>query len=72
MKFFTPYVSAFAVVAALACCTEVRAQIVERPVPGDPIALDTGKVAGKLLDSGVRGYFGVPYAAAPTRRVALA
>ena len=65
MKFFAPYVRAFAVVAALACCTEVRAQIVERPAPGDPIALDSGKVAGKLLDSGVRGYFGVPYAAAP-------
>jgi len=65
MKFFTPYVSAFAVVAALACCTGVRAQIVERPAPGDPISLDTGKVAGRLLDSGVRGYFGVPYAAAP-------
>ena len=50
----------------LAWCAQAQAQIVERPNPGDPISLDSGKVAGKLLDSGVRGYFGVPYAAAPT------
>jgi para-nitrobenzyl esterase len=39
------------------------AQIVEKPVPGDPIALDTGMVAGKILPSGVKAYLGVPFAA---------
>jgi len=43
-----------------------QAQIVEMPVPGDPVAIDTGKLSGKLLPSGVRAYFGVPFAAPPT------
>jgi para-nitrobenzyl esterase len=43
-----------------------QAQIVEAPVPGDPVAIDTGKISGKLLPSGVRAYFGVPFAAPPT------
>jgi para-nitrobenzyl esterase len=64
--FFRSGIGACAVVAALAWHTDAQSQVVERPVAGDPIALDSGKVAGKLLDSGVRGYFGVPYAAAPT------
>lgn len=42
-----------------------HAQIVESPIPGDPIAIDTGKLNGKLLTSGVRAYFGVPFAAPP-------
>jgi para-nitrobenzyl esterase len=42
-----------------------RAQIVEAPAPGDPVATDSGRIAGKLLSSGVRGYFGVPFAAPP-------
>ena len=41
------------------------AQVVERPIAGDPLQLDTGRVAGKQLESGVRAYFGVPYAAPP-------
>jgi para-nitrobenzyl esterase len=43
-----------------------QAQIVENPIPGDPVAIDTGNVSGKLLPSGVRAYFGVPFAAPPT------
>lgn len=43
------------------------AQIVEKPVPGDPIALDTGMAAGKILPSGVKAYLGVPFAAPPVR-----
>jgi para-nitrobenzyl esterase len=66
MKSFRTSISACAVLAAFAWLNEAAAQIVERAIPGDPIALDSGKVAGKLLNSGVRGYFGVPYAAAPT------
>lgn len=41
------------------------AQIVERPIPDDPVAVDGGAVSGKLLDSGVRAYLGVPFAAPP-------
>src|SRR6185369_6776676 len=42
-----------------------QAQIVETPVPGDPIRIDCGKVAGKVLASGVKAYFGIPFAAPP-------
>ena len=43
------------------------AQIVERPIPEDPVVVDSGAISGKLLDSGVRAYFGVPFAAPPVR-----
>ncbi|WP_158816340.1 carboxylesterase/lipase family protein [Methylocapsa sp. S129] len=43
------------------------AQIVETPIPEDPIAIDSGAISGKELASGVKAYFGVPYAAAPVR-----
>jgi para-nitrobenzyl esterase len=43
------------------------AQIVERSVPEDPVVVNGGAITGKLLDSGVRAYFGVPYAAPPVR-----
>ena len=46
-----------------------QAQIVEQPIPGDPVRIDTGKVAGKVLPSGVKAYFGIPYAAAPVREL---
>lgn len=42
-----------------------QAQFVEAPIPGDPVSTDTGKLSGKLLPSGVRAYFGVPFAAPP-------
>jgi para-nitrobenzyl esterase len=42
-----------------------HAQIVETPVPGDPIRLDSGRVAGKVLASGVKAYLGIPFAAPP-------
>jgi para-nitrobenzyl esterase len=45
----------------------VTAQVIEAPVPGDPVAVDGGRIAGKLLPSGVRAYFGIPFAAPPLR-----
>ena len=66
MKFRKTYINVCAALAALAWWPQSWAQIVERPIPGDPIPLDSGKVAGKTLDSGVRAYLGVPYAAPPT------
>lgn len=41
------------------------AQITERQIPDDPIRIESGLVAGKELGSGVRAYFGVPFAAPP-------
>jgi len=37
------------------------------PVPSDPVKIDAGRVAGTLLDGGLKGYFGVPFAAPPVR-----
>jgi para-nitrobenzyl esterase len=42
-------------------------QVRERPIPGDPVRIDSGLVAGKLLPSGVKAWFGVPFAAPPVR-----
>jgi para-nitrobenzyl esterase len=54
---------------ALACGASLSslatAQIPERPIPGDPVNADSGLIAGKQLSSGVRAYFGVPFAAPP-------
>ena len=44
-------------------------QVRERPIPGDPVRIDSGLVSGKLLASGVRAYFGVPFAAPPVREL---
>jgi para-nitrobenzyl esterase len=42
-------------------------QIVETPVPGDPVSIDSGLVAGKILPLGVKAYLGIPFAAPPVR-----
>ncbi len=54
-----------AVTPFVAC--QAFAQIVERPIAEDPVVVDGGAISGKLLDSGVRAYFGVPFAAPPVR-----
>ena len=41
------------------------AQVVETPIPGDPVATDSGLVAGKMLSSGIKAYLGIRFAAAP-------
>jgi para-nitrobenzyl esterase len=56
--------------AALACLVaagSTRAQVLEQPVPGDPVTIESGRIAGTLLESGVRAYLGVPFAAPPLR-----
>jgi hypothetical protein len=53
-------------VAALRLGSSVAfGQIVESPIAEDPVVLDSSVVSGKVLPSGVKAYFGVPYAAAP-------
>jgi len=55
-------------VAALAVLPSVQTQAMT-PIPGDPVATPNGKIAGKLLASGIRAYLGIPYAAAPVREL---
>ena len=38
---------------------------VKNPIAGDPIAIDTGKVAGTVLDNGAHAYLGIPFGAPP-------
>ena len=35
------------------------------PVPGDPVKIDSGFIAGKMVSDNVRAYLGIPYAAPP-------
>jgi para-nitrobenzyl esterase len=35
------------------------------PIAGDPVTIDSGRVAGTVLESGVHAYLGVPFAAPP-------
>ena len=44
-------------------------QIVETPVPGDPVSIESGLVAGKILPPGVKAYLGIPFAAPPLREL---
>ena len=37
------------------------------PVVGDPVRIDTGAVAGTLVDPSVKAYLGIPFAAPPVR-----
>ncbi len=41
---------------------EIRAM---QPIAGDPVATASGRVAGTRLDSGVKAYLGIPFAAPP-------
>ena len=56
-----------AVIALLlgAASPPLYAQILDRPVPGDPVAVTGGRVAGNLLPNGVKAYLGIPFAAPP-------
>ena len=42
---------------------------VVQPIPADPVTVDSGRVSGKLLASGVKAYFGIPFAAPPVREL---
>jgi para-nitrobenzyl esterase len=57
------------VILLLSPVAAARAQVVELPIPGDPVRTDAGLVAGLTLPSGVRAYFGIPFAAAPVREL---
>lgn len=62
-------------VRSLVCCTALAllagaAQAgVMNPIPSDPITIESGKLSGTLLESGIRAYLGVPFAAPPVREL---
>ena len=51
--------------AAIILVAGLPGQIVENPIPGDPVAIDSGKVEGKMLSSRVKAWLGIPFASAP-------
>ena len=51
---------------ALFTATAAHAQVT-RPIPGDPVTTDAGRVSGTLASSGLKTYFGIPFAAPPIR-----
>jgi para-nitrobenzyl esterase len=57
--------SVFATLATIAWITGALAQARNNAVPNDPVATESGSVAGQRLASGVRTYLGIPYAAPP-------
>jgi para-nitrobenzyl esterase len=40
-------------------------QTTAKPVPGDPVKIESGLITGKLVSDNVRAYLGIPYAAPP-------
>ena len=52
---------------ALSAAGATLAQVMERPIAGDPVRIASGQVAGSALASGVRTYLGIPFAAPPVR-----
>jgi para-nitrobenzyl esterase len=62
-------VAALAAALAFVCLTCVAQTGVTVAVAGDPITIDSGKLAGTMLDSGVKAYFGIPFAEPPVREL---
>src|SRR5690606_36246608 len=60
---------------SLVCCTALALMMgvaeagVMNPIPSDPITIESGRLSGTLLESGVRAYLGVPFAAPPVREL---
>src|SRR6188768_277882 len=46
-------------------CLPAGSQILDRPIPQDPVTITGGRVSGNLLPSGVKAYLGIPFAAPP-------
>ncbi|WP_206240283.1 carboxylesterase/lipase family protein [Novosphingobium terrae] len=58
--------------AAMLACASVAPAFqahagVAVPVGGDPVSIDSGAVAGTMIDGAVKAYLGVPFAAPPVR-----
>lgn len=59
--------TAVAIFAVGAIAATAHAQVVVRPI--SPISVDGGRIAGKVLDSGVKAWFGIPFVQAPVREL---
>ncbi len=59
------------IIAGILICLAVPAgsQTAAAPVPGDPVKIEDGLVAGKLVAGNVRAYLGIPYAAPPVGKL---
>ena len=51
----------------LAVVLGVTVAQIGQPISSDPVAVDSGRVSGTVLASGVKAYFGIPFAAPPVR-----
>jgi para-nitrobenzyl esterase len=58
-----------AILVLLAAANTSHAQVVETPVPGGPVKIDSGLVSGKVLANGVKAYLGIPFVAPPVREL---
>ena len=56
------FVASWGLVAMLAAQAAPAAMV---PLAGDPVSIDSGRVAGTQLGSGVRAYLGIPFAQPP-------
>ncbi len=54
-----------AVALAMCATAALHAQVVVKTIPGDPVKIESGSIAGLALPNGVKEYLGVPYAAPP-------
>ena len=59
-------VAAVSLAGALLASTILVSADAMIPLPGDPVATTSGKVAGTKLSSGVKAYLGIPFAKPPT------
>jgi para-nitrobenzyl esterase len=51
-----------AILARVACTAWAG---IMNPIPGDPVIIDTGKLSGTVLESGIYAYLGIPFASPP-------
>ena len=65
MRFAAPTIVAGSFVTILLCTTSLAIAASMTPIPRDPVATASGKIAGTRLVSGVKAYLGIPYAKPP-------
>jgi para-nitrobenzyl esterase len=66
MAFRRSAIGAISLVGTLFAATTFVLADAMMPLPGDPVATASGKIAGTRLNSGVKAYLGVPFAKPPT------
>ena len=62
MGFRRSAIGAISLVGTLFAATTLVLADAMMPLPGDPVATASGKIAGTRLNSGVKAYLGVPFA----------